>query len=198
MEFEEMKKIWDSQNNEPFYGINEKALHNRILSKKRTGYHITNASEWLSIIANAGAGSFILAVNLFTRSENIFMFLLSAWMLFVAFFCLVSRIRRKRNDNGFDRSMLGDLRHAISVAAYQVRFSQLMWWNILPVGILIILGIGKMSALFALVLAIIFVAANFGSWWEHSMYKARKRELEALLTKLEDENAADSSLTTPH
>ena len=60
MEFEEMKKIWDSQNNEPLYAINEKALHNHIMSKKKTGYHITNTSELLLIIVNACAGLFIL------------------------------------------------------------------------------------------------------------------------------------------
>lgn len=27
MEFEDMKKIWDSQNNEPLYAINETALY---------------------------------------------------------------------------------------------------------------------------------------------------------------------------
>src|SRR4051812_47574418 len=41
MEFDEMKKIWDSQNNEPLYAINEKALYNRILSKKKQAHHIT-------------------------------------------------------------------------------------------------------------------------------------------------------------
>ena len=34
MEFDELKKIWDSQNNEVLYAINEKALHDRIRTKK--------------------------------------------------------------------------------------------------------------------------------------------------------------------
>src|SRR4051812_1101237 len=33
MEFDEMKKIWDAQNNQPLYVIDEKGLHNRIQSK---------------------------------------------------------------------------------------------------------------------------------------------------------------------
>ncbi len=36
MEFDEMKKIWDAQNNQPLYVIDEKALHNRIQSKMNT------------------------------------------------------------------------------------------------------------------------------------------------------------------
>ena len=59
MEFEEMKKVWDSQNNEMLYGINEKAMHNHILSKKKQANHITNASELILIIANATTGCVI-------------------------------------------------------------------------------------------------------------------------------------------
>ena len=67
MEFEEMKKIWDSQNNEVLYGINEKAMHNHILSKKKQAYHITNASELILIIANAVMGCVILGMNFISR-----------------------------------------------------------------------------------------------------------------------------------
>ncbi len=107
MEFEEMKKIWDSQNNEPLYGINEKALHNRILSKKKQAYHITNISELLSIVAYAVTGCFILGMNLHKQSGNVFMYILSAWMLGSALYLLVSRIRRINGDHRFDRSMRG-------------------------------------------------------------------------------------------
>ena len=63
MEFEELQKIWDSQNNRPVYAIDEKALHNRILSKKRQAYHITNTTELLLIIVNVAAGGLILGLN---------------------------------------------------------------------------------------------------------------------------------------
>ncbi len=43
MEFDEMKQIWDSQNNKLMYGIDEKALHNRILTKKRQAFHISRS-----------------------------------------------------------------------------------------------------------------------------------------------------------
>jgi hypothetical protein len=193
MEFEEMKKIWDSQNSEPFYGINEKALHNRILSKKRTAYHITNSSELLTIVVNIGVGCFILAVSLFNHSTNVFMYASSVWMFFVAVYSLWSRMHRIKSGHRFDRSMLGDLRHAISVATYQVRFSQLMWWNILPTGVLILLGVWNLgkSFWFSLILLIFFVLVNYAARWEHNIYKARKRDLEILQSKLEDEASGD-------
>jgi hypothetical protein len=189
MEFEELQKIWDTQNNKALYVIDEKALHNRILSKKKQGLHITNTSELLSIVVNAGGGCFIFGVNFFKQSSNIFMYILSAWMLSTAFYSLISRIRRIRANKRFDRSMSGDLDHAIWVATYQVRFSQILRWNILPIGTLIILSVwdrGK-SVWLAAGMLVFFVLTYYASRWEHNIYKRKKRELEILRTKLENE-----------
>ena len=189
MEFEEMKKIWDSQNNEPLYAINEEALHNRILSKKKTGYHITNVSELLLIIVNATAGLFVLSVNLSKPGVNMYMYLLATWMLFSALYMLVSRIRRINGSQRFDRSMLGDLSNAISIATYQVRLSQVGRWNILPIGVLCLLALwdsGK-PIWSIVIIGIFFVFAARGTVWEHSIYKNRKKDLEILQKKLKGE-----------
>jgi hypothetical protein len=190
MEFDEMKKIWDSQNNELIFGVNEKALHNRILSKKKQAHHITNISELLWIIVNIGAGCLVFGMSFFKQSENIFMYLLSVWMVGSALYTLISRIRRIKGNKHFERSIHGDLEHAISVATYQVRFSQLGRWNILPIGILIILGVwsGGNSIWLALSILIFLILTNYAAGWEHNFYKGRKRELEILKNKLENEN----------
>ena len=196
MEFEELQKIWDTQNNEPLYAINEKALHNRILSKKKQGLHITNVSELLSIIVNGGVGCFIFGVNYFKQSGNIFMYILSAWMFICALYLLVSRLRRIKSNQKFDRSISGDLNHAISVATYQVRLSQMLRWNILPIGTLIILGVwdsGK-SVWLAVGMVAFFVVTYYASRWEHNIYKRKKRELEILKSKLDNEELSDRLL----
>lgn len=191
MEFEELQKIWDTQNNEPLYAINEKALHNRILSKKKQGLHITNTSELLSIIVNAGAGCFIFGVNFFKHSGNIFMYLLSAWMIVCALYLLVSRLHRIKANQKFDRSISGDLNHAISVATYQVRLSQMMRWNLLPVGTLIVLGVwGSGKFWLAVGMVVLFLLTHYASRWEHNIYKRKKRELEILKSKVDNEEVS--------
>jgi hypothetical protein len=193
MEFDEMKKIWDSQNNELFYGINEKALYNRILSKKKQTYHITNISEWLSIIVNLGMGFLVLGLNFFKQSTNIFMYCLGAWMIAAGLVCLVSRIRRVRTDSLFDRSMRGDLSYAIATATYQVRLSKLLRWNALPIGMLTALAVwesGK-SVWLALGILIFLALTIYAAGWEHNIYKTRKRELEILQDTLEREEPGD-------
>jgi len=189
MEFEELQQIWNSQDKQPLYVINEEALHRRIEAKKRTTYHITNTTELLLIIVNFVSGSFILGMNFTSQRENTFMYVLAAWMFGTALYSLGSRMLRIRGSNRFDRSMRGDLNYAISVATYQVRLSQLMRWNILPIGALSLLGMwdGGKSVWAAIAILMFFLLAYFASGWEHNIYKSKKRELEVLQSKLENE-----------
>lgn len=194
MEFEELQKIWDSQNKQPLYVINEKALYNRILSKKNSAYHITNVSELLLIIVNVGTCAFIFGMNFFKGSENIFMYILSAWMFITACYLLMRRVARISAGQRFDRSLNGELDHAIALATYQVRLSQIMRWNIVPIGALTLLGLlesGKPIWIAGAVL-ILFIIAHYAGRWEHGIYKNRKRELEILQSKL-THNAPDEA-----
>lgn len=189
MEFDELKQVWNSQNNELLYAINEQALHNRILSKKKQAHHITNVSELMMIIVNMAAGYFVLQINLSRNSGNIFMFFLAAWMLGVSWYLLFNRIQRLKKDKQFDRSMRGDLNYAISVATYQVRLSLLGRWSILPIGLFTLLGLWENGKSVWIIIAILifFVLTNYGARWEHGIYKTRKRELEILKGRLEKE-----------
>ena len=188
MEFEELRKIWDAQNDQPLYAINEKAMYNLILSKKKQAHHITNISELLIIIVYFITGSFVLGMNLFDQSSNISMYVLSAWMLGSALFMLVNRVRRIKGGNQFERSMSGELDHAISVATYQVRISQIMLWNILPIGTLTILGLweGGKPIWITMVVLLFFALSYYAGGWEHNIYKRKKRELEVLKKKLDN------------
>jgi len=186
MEFEEMKKIWDAQNNEPIYGINEAALHNRILSKQKQGLHITNVSEIMGITTYIVAGLVVFGVNIYKEKPEIFLYILSAWMLASASYILVSRLRRLIADKRFDRSLRGDLNYAISVAGYQVRFSKLVRWNIIPIGLIIILGMLEAGTSIWIIAGILifFILTMFASGWEHDIYKRRKHVLELLQENL--------------
>ena len=189
MEFDEMKKVWDSQNNESLFAINEKALHNRILTKQRAAHHITNVSELLWIIGNTVAGCVVLGVNAFRETNGVYMYLLSAWLIGSAFYLLAAKARRITGDQKFDRSMRGDLSYAISLAKYQVNLSLLGRWNLVPIGVLVILGFweGGKSVWWIVGLLAFLTITHFAAGWEHNIYKNRKRELEILQGKLEGE-----------
>lgn len=186
MEFDEMQKIWDAQNNAPLYAINEQALHNRIITKMKKGIQITAISEVLSITANALGGGFILVVNLIAQSRNLFMYVLSAWMFIVAVALLANRIKRQHAGERFDRAMLSDLEHALTIARYQVWLSRMMRLNIIPVGTLIMLGLWTSDNTLWIIsmVLVFFVIVYYASGWEHSFYQHRLIELERLRSKL--------------
>jgi len=146
MEFDEMKKIWDAQNNQPLYVIDEKALHNRIQSKMNKGLRVANISESMLIIVNLGAGSLMLSLNGCKSGANIFMYVESAWMFATVVYVVVSRIRRIKAGRRFDRSIHGDLDHGIHLINYQMRISQITRWNLLPMGAILILSFSAWEA----------------------------------------------------
>jgi hypothetical protein len=189
MEFEDLKKMWHSQDKAYIYNFDEQALHNRIKAKQRQAYHIVHASEWLSIGAFAVAGGAILVSSWMKSGGSIYMYLLAGWMLIAAVYLFVSRARRIKGQGQFERTMRGDLEYAISLASYQVRLSGMLRWNLPVVGILILLSFWEGGqSLWAILGFVVFLTlAHFAAGWEHGIYKARKRELEILKSKLEEE-----------
>jgi hypothetical protein len=188
MDFEEMKTIWNNQDNEPVYVIDKVALHNRILAKKNAARRLINLGELISTFANLVPGLFIIAMNLLNKDDNIYMYILAAWMIASSLAVLLFRIRRKKAARRYDRSMLGDLDYAIATATYQVQLSRLMRWNILPIAILTALGVwdGGKSFWLAAGIILFFVLANYASGWEHRFYEKKKRELEVMRGKMEE------------
>ena len=190
MDFDEMQKIWDTQTKEPLWVINEQALKKHILTKKNQVHHITNISELLLTYVYTGAGCFVLGLNLVNHSANVSLYLMAGWLLVTGLYGLATRLQRLKSENGFvDRSMLGELNHALSMATYQVRLSRLMRWNMLPICLLSVLGVweGGKSVWQVLGLLFVFVIAYFASGWEHKVYQVKKQELEKLQKKLQAE-----------
>jgi hypothetical protein len=190
MEFDEMKKIWDTQNNQPLYVLDEKALHNRIQAKRNKGLQIANISESMLIMVNLCAGGLLIGLNRFKPGANIFMYVEAAWMFATVMYVAVSRIRRIRASRRFDRSVNGDLNHAISLASYQLRLSRIINWNILPMGAIMIFSgweagkLLKVSAVIVVSYVLAFYVGNKGI----RANKRRKRELTVLKEKLETGN----------
>ncbi|OAQ40522.1 hypothetical protein A5893_06125 [Pedobacter psychrophilus] len=190
MEFDEMRKIWDTQNNESIYVINEQGLYNRILNKKKQAFHITNVSEMMSILVNLASGSFIIAYNIQKSGDNLFLYLLGVWMLLCSLYITIYRVRRLKGNKKFDRTLRGDLAFSISVTAYQVRLSQFMRWNIFPLSLLMLLSMWDgAKSLWLVSGTIIFLSiVYYLSGLEHNFYKKLNEELEILRDKLENED----------
>ena len=187
MEFDEMKKIWDAQNNEPLYTFDEKALHNRIRSKMNTMLRFTSITEWVLILINVGTAGILLGFNGSKPGTNTFLYLEAAWMFVLAVYLVSHHIRRVKAGRRFDRSIHGDLDHSISVANYQMRLSQIVRWNFLPMGAIMIFSgweAGKLLKV-GIVILVSYTLAFYVTSKGYRANKRRKRKLQVLRGKLQ-------------
>jgi hypothetical protein len=187
MEFDEIKKIWDAQNNQPLYAIDEKTLHKRVQSKMKGALRYANISEWMIIIAYFSAGGLLIVLDSLQHRVNIFMYIEAAWMLATVVYVLAHRCRRISANRRFDRSIHGDLDHAISIATYHLRLARIMNWNLLPLGALMFFTgweAGKLLKIGAVIL-VAYSLAFYAGVKGNRVNIRRRRELQVLKEKLE-------------
>ena len=189
MEFEDLKMIWDQQNNSPMYAIDQETLHRRITKKLRRTQALANINEiGLVLICAATA-----ATLFFLRSGSVFNYVTASALLVIGGLIINSRIRRQKRERTFDHSLLGDLDNAIAHASYLVKMANsFLWWFMLPVAIPTILnmwlsGEPKSIGQWALILGAFVLAAFLVRWELRRKHLPRKRELETLRETLMDQ-----------
>ncbi|WP_205720015.1 hypothetical protein [Fodinibius halophilus] len=188
MKFENLQQIWDQQNEETMYAINQEALHDLIISKKHKSRNILNFSEWANILANIGAGGFMLYMTLIGKNLNTPFLILGCMMVAMGMFVFFSRFKRNRKADNFDQTIVGELEEALADSQSQVQLSQLLRWYLLPISILVLLGLGLSNVfniLFFSLAVVVFAATYWFSQWEHQCYVNRRDELRGLLDTLE-------------
>lgn len=182
-----MQKIWDKQRNEMLFVINEEALHNRVKAKKRQANRIVNATEIGLMFVNTITAT-ILLVDAIIDKEGFWDYGGAFAMMLTVLYLLFIRRKRKIAANKFDRSMLGELDHAISNTNSILQLvSTMIWWYFTPIAIFTIskMLIKGASVESWLLISGAFVLAYFLVNWERNYcHIPRKRYLEALKQKL--------------
>lgn len=187
MEFEEMKKIWDTQNNQPLYAIDEDALHKRVKAKKNSTKRVTSKTEIALIAANLLAGSLIGVSHYMKGSTNLVAIAMGLMMLITGVYLMFLRYIRIQRDQQVDTSVLGDLDNALENINYRVNLSRSMIWYALLVACFTIYSVidSEKSIVFILLVSVFFVIGIFMSRWEYKHCHLSKREqLLALKQKL--------------
>lgn len=200
MEFEEMKKIWDAQNNQALYAIDETALHNRVIAKKSKARRMADLTEKIFIGANILAGLMIVVPTVVKNKVSISGILMAVLMFFTAGYIVNRRNRRLKTQDNFDKSMLGDLDNAITTADYQVNFSRSSRYYLLAIVVLSLSSLLESNSPWWVIVlvAIFFILTYIGAKWEYrTFYASQKKDLRAMRDKLVSmENEDSSSATT--
>ena len=152
MEFEEMKLIWDSQNNEPLYAMNEGALH-RVVQRRLTNWQTCLSRSFaVEIAVGLACGVLMLvyaAVLVFgdpawviRRSGG--QIVVSPWDLaaliaasaiwfYYGVFMMMARVRQMRREEAFDSTLRGDIERALAHVDFQITTARnIVWWGIIP------------------------------------------------------------------
>lgn len=201
MDFEQMKVIWDSQNERPLYVLDQEALHEQVRRKGRCIEQSVRMFEGFMIAILLAVAAILVGKRLFVVTDwRPAMVIGAALTLLVAVVAAVhlalQRRRRLKSEKVFDPSLLGDIDKAISQIDYQVaRLKNFHYWFILPMAAMtglsfVTQGVGLselfgskiwVGPLFLLSVLIYYVAIRVELSRVHG---PRKRSLQTLRKKL--------------
>lgn len=183
MEFEDMQRIWDKQNNEQLFAVNTEALHKRIQQKSRGIGRTLNLFEGIMIGANLFS-IFILWLNWRGDGREWYYFLIPLLLAMITAYVIAMRYRRQQETKQFEPTLIGDVNKAIAQSDILIkRMQSLFWWYIVPV-------FGAFAALFYvdngenwnfLLLLVFAIFSYVTTHWEiRTVHRPKKRDLEAL------------------
>lgn len=184
MEFEEMQVIWDSQNSEKLYAINEAALHKQIRKKSQSADRKVNLFEAFLIIVNL-AVAVVLIVDGFGDGGDIQNYIMGAFYGAFGIFGIVRRLRRQNEaKKQFEPTIVGEIDKAIWQVEYLISQSKtLIRYYLLPLIALFIVGdlITGDLTWFSLLFLLLIPFAYFGGKWEvNKWYRPKLHELKGL------------------
>ncbi|MBX3013957.1 MAG: hypothetical protein KF832_20715 [Caldilineaceae bacterium] len=187
MEFTEMKVIWDSQNEEKLYAINEDALYEQIKRKGKAVGRLLRRFEVVIIGINV-LTAVVLLVTALINDTGAFYYLTPVLYLAYALVALVWRRNRRQQDLHFMPTMLGELDKAIWQINYLIsRSRELIFIYMLPMALLFT---GKLlydgQPYLALAMLLLMGGACFVTdrWEIKRCYEPQKESLESLRATL--------------
>ena len=186
MDFNDMKKIWDEQNQQSVYAIDEEALHNNVIKKKNRAALIANRTEVYMIGSLIIAASVIWGATIITGEIQMLPLALSGFMVVMAILLYKKRRKRLLWQNTYDRTLLGDLDEALANAEYQLSFSKWSKNLFLVVAALTVVDVFSPEAWWKSVIVLVFfVVVYFLAKWEYrTLYLSQKNNLKAMRDKV--------------
>ncbi len=186
-EFEEMQIVWDRQNDQKLYAINEAALHTQIKRKSQSIERKLALVELIMIAVNFIVGV-ILLIDSIRDGDQRLIFLFPALYLGYSAFAIFRRVARRKEEVHFEPTMLGDLDKAIWRINYLIRQGRwMMAWYLLPLMLAFtVFALINDRVWWALALILVVTPATYlaGRWETGKFYLPKKRDLESLREKL--------------
>jgi hypothetical protein len=189
IDFKDIQKVWDQQKGETMFTINEASLHKSITHKNDAIRKKINRNEISVSLINCIL-SIVFFVAAFQGQHN-WAFLSGSLMAATVVYIQYFRWKRKQSENMYDRSMLGELDHAISNAKSIIRFNYLMIAGLLlPLSVIYISKMiveGADWEKWIITIGTVLFAIFLSRWEQKSCNMPRKEHLLNLKHKLAED-----------
>ena len=188
MNFEELQVIWNSQNNETMYAINEDALYKYVKQKGKSIGGMVNLFEFILIGVNLLVGVW-LTIEALDNNNTSTQSILAVFYLAFAVFGFIRRLMRRSEEKPFNLTIVGELDKAIWRVDYLMRQGKnAIIWYLIPLavifGVMSFIDTKRLLWAFGLMVVTI-VATYFATQWENKKFHLpNKRNLETLRHKL--------------
>lgn len=198
MEFEDIQRIWHTQEEAPMYAINQETLFKQLRKKSRSTESALNFFE-AAIIVSSIFSIIMLYINWADNNVPWTYYLIPGMLLVISAYIALLRYRRKRNAHRYGQSLMDELEKAIAHNQFLLeRARTMIWWYILPVfgGFMIYFYVEQGPYWWQSILSMIGVGilAIWGARWEiRKWHEPRQRDLEALRKLLTENREFDGS-----
>lgn len=185
MEFEDMQRIWNKQDDEPLYAINEAALFKRVQKKSRSTEFGLNMMEW-GVVLSSFFSIFVLYINWADDNVPWAYYLIPAMLLVISAYVYGLRRFRQRGAQRFPTGLLGELEKAIAHNNFLIeRMHTMTWWYSIPVfggfAIYFYIEQGPYWLPSVILMPIIGALSFFAIRWEiRKFHEPKQRDLKAL------------------
>ena len=130
MNFDEMKVLWDSQKEEPLYAINRDTLHRSIRSEGRSIHRVLNIFEIMSMLILLVMG-FAVGLEPTLEGHDVHQFIDAAIYIGTGLYLAAELLRRKKEQQAYPNTLVGDLDRAIFHMKVQIKRYQMFPWIVL-------------------------------------------------------------------
>lgn len=129
MDFEDLQKVWNQENNQPMYVFDQEALNRMVARRARSVSRLATINEWgMMIVALVTSGLLVL-----TGSDGAYRILAAVVMLGTGAYVWWQRQQRLSRQETLGKAVAQEIDQAVANAQYLVRFAQTFsYWFLLP------------------------------------------------------------------
>lgn len=179
-----MQVLWNEQNSEKLYAINEAALNKMIDRKKRTVRLMLLIFEGAMILVNLLVGMWLVLDTVFGSDGRWYVYFLAAMYIGFGLFGAWLRFKRQREEVQFEPTMIGEIDKSIWRIEYLMQQGRyVFYWYLLPlsIGFAFIMVLDE-KYLWAILFPLVLIPATwYGVRWEaRKWHMPKKANLEDL------------------